>query len=573
MKPVLNALALLSLSVLIGCGGGGGGGTSNSSPSAQLEATVSDLSAFRNTFADTTLVSGDVTTAQFTLDRFLKLFTIEKLIPSAYARTISSCNDNIKPVAITVTDKGKTYQKIPLTLNESDKPCYTSSQEVGTYIAAQAKNLYQGAKKCDIVLIPKAGGKLHCMSAGIPASILENAGEPDFKFSQAFAGISSLKSLGGKQTDNGKYFFVAFSDDGTRTRGYDGVFRIDLTRDTPSGQLAYLSEGINPRTLSFDGYQQLENGDLIVSRMDITAPLGSWRRYTYYVGVSDVFAGMTKQQIVLINSAIEFGFDSVNSPVFKWAKDNLSAGGEPITNGGSQNIAFSGSQDPANKVFYFIIGVNRYQTFAGEYFNKLLIKGTVTGNSIAFEDYGPTSLSFFGTAGIRNDLSEIYWIKDWTPGQMSIVTRSVARLKNSNDRNYLPETEAAMTVNLPADYRPTLLYPTANKIFISTVKTDFYDSQGLMNLKLFVADKLTGNSYWTDRPHSFTEVALDGFTGNDFRVQSIIPSLVSDNLTFRLTRVSDSTQFSLDAKARGIEALDLGSKNAVSERHAVVKGQ
>ena len=37
----------------------------------------------------------------------------------------------------------------------------------------------------------------------IPSSILNNAGDPEFKFSQAFAGISSLNSLGGKITDNG----------------------------------------------------------------------------------------------------------------------------------------------------------------------------------------------------------------------------------------------------------------------------------------------------------------------------------------------------------------------------------
>jgi hypothetical protein len=565
-------LALVAISVVSGCGGGGGSGTTTSS-TPQLSSSVTDLSQFKNTFADTTLVDGDVTTAASSFDRLLNLFKLPSLISTAYAQSIGSCNDNVKAVAVDTSQQRKTYKKLPITEKESDKPCFTSSQEVGAYIAAQAKNLYQGSQKCDIVLIPKSGGRLHCLPVGIPASIQENSGEPEFKFSQSFAGISSLKSLGGKITDNGKYFFVAFSDDGTRTKGYDGVFRIDLTGQSPTGQLAYISEGINPRSLSFDGYQQLENGDMIVTRMNITSPVGSWRRFTYYVGVKNIFPGVASQQVVLINNAIEFGYDGTNSPIFSWARSNLAIGGETITDGSSQNIAFSGSQDPNVKEFFFIIGVNRYKTFSGEYFNKLLIKGSVIGNSIAFEDYGPTSLSFFGTAGISSDRSKIYWIKDWTPGQMSIVTRDVAQLTSNTNRNYMPETEAVINASLPNDYRPTLLYPTANKIFISTVKTDFYDTQGLMNLKLFVAEKWSGNVYWTDRPNAFTEIPMTGYTGNNFRLDSVIPSLVSDKLNFRLTRLSDSNKFSLDADSGGIDVLDLGSRGAIPSKHAVVRGR
>lgn len=566
------ALAFVVISVVSGCGGGGGSGMISSS-TPQLSSSVTDLSQFKNTFADTTLVDGDVTTAASNFDRLLNLFKLPSLISTAYAQSIGSCNENVKAVAVDTSQQRKTYKKLPITEKESDKPCFTSSQEVGAYIAAQAKNLYQGSRKCDIVLIPKSGGRLHCLPVGIPASIQENSGEPEFKFSQSFAGIGSLKSLGGKITDNGKYFFAAFSDDGTRTKGYDGVFRIDLTGQSPTGQLAYISEGTNPRSLSFDGYQQLENGDMIVTRMDITSPVGSWRRFTYYVGVKNIFPGVASQQVVLINNAIEFGYDGTNSPIFSWARSNLAIGGETITDGSSQNIAFSGSQDPNIKEFFFIIGVNRYKTFSGEYFNKLLIKGSVTGNSIAFEDYGPTSLSFFGTAGISSDLSKIYWIKDWMPGQMSIVTRDVARLTSNTNKNYMPETEAAINSSLPNDYRPTLLYPTANKIFISTVKTDFYDTQGLMNLKLFVAEKWSGNVYWTDRPNAFTEIPMTGYTGNNFRLDSVIPSLVSDKLNFRLTRLSDSNKFSLDADSGGIDVLDLGSRGAIPSKHAVVRGR
>jgi hypothetical protein len=570
MKFLKCFLTLASMSILFACGGGGGTAVTSS---PQLAPSVMDLSLYKNTFADTTLVNGQVITAGFSLESWLARLKIRDLFPSAFAQSLTSCNDNVKPVAIDSSSVTKQYKKLPLTAKEDDKPCFTSSQEVGPYIAAQAKNLYQGSKKCDIVLMPKAGGKLHCLEVGIPASVSANAGAPEFKFSQAFAGLASLKSLGGKITDNGKYFFVAFSDDGTRTKGYDGVYRIDLSAAVPVGQLAYLSEGVNPRTLSFDGYQQLENGDMIVSRMDLVAPMGSRRYFTYYVGVKDVFPGVAAQQVVLINNAVEYGYDGVNSPIFTWAKNNLAVGGEAITDGGSQNIAFSGSQDPSVKVFYYVISVNRYQRFAGAYYNSLLIKGTVRGDAIDYEDHGPTSISFFGTAGVKSDLSTIYWVKDWTPGQMTVVTRSLAKQVDASDRTFMPDTESALNVSMPSNYRPTLLYTTQNKIFVSTIQPDFYDSQGLMNLKIFAADKVVNGVEWTDRPDGFREIDLTGYTGNNFRLTSVIPSLVSDKVTLRLTRLADGNQFSLDASSAGIDVIDLGARGAVSGKHAVVSGR
>ena len=337
--------------------------------------------------------------------------------------------------------------------------------------------------------------------------------------------------------------------------------------------MTYVSEGVNPRTLSFDGYQQLENGDMIVSRMDLVAPMGSRRYLTYYVGVKDVFPGVAAQQVVLINNAVEYGYDGVNSPIFTWAKNNLAVGGETITDGGSQNIAFSGSQDPAVKVFYYVISVNRYQRFAGTYYNSLLIKGTVRGDTIDYEDHGPTSISFFGTAGVKSDLSRIYWVKDWTRGQMSVVTRDLAKQVNASVRTFMPDAEAVLNVSMPSDHRPTLLYTTRNKIFVSTIQPDFYDSEGLMNLKLYVADKVVNGIEWTDRPDGFREIDLTGYTGNNFRLESVIPSLVSDKLTMRLTRVADGNKFSLDASSSGTDVIDLGGRGAVSRKHAVVSGR
>ena len=565
---------LLTLTVLLvaACGGGGGGGSSSSS-SPQLATSVADLSTYKVTFADTTKIDGSLETASLSIEQLLNKFKHLSIFSTAFADSLSTCNSNVSLVAIDDSTSTAKYKKHSATTGSTDAPCFISSQEVGNYIAAQAKNLYQGTKKCDIVLLPTSGGNLHCLSVDIPSSLLTNAGDPEFKFSQAFAGISSLKSLGGKITDNGKYFFVAFSDDGTKTSGYDGVYRIDLTGQNPVGQIAYISAGVNPRTLSFDGYQQLENGDMIVTRMDITAPTGSKRRYTYYVGVNNTFPGLDSQQIVLVNSALEFGYDGINSPIFSWAKNNLVSGGVQITDGSSQNIAFSGSQDPLSKVFYFVIGVNGYQNFSGGYFNKLLIKSTVIGNSISFEDFGPTSLSFFGTAGIKSDLSKIYWIKDWTPGQMTLVTRDVSRLLDNTDPTYMPEVETNISAVLPSDYSPTLLYTTENKVFVSAVKSDFYDTNGLMNLRLFAADKVSSDTYWTNRINAFSEIALTGYTGSNFRVESIIPSLVTDKITFRINRISDNSTISLDAKSEGIDVINLGSKGAVSNKQAVVKGE
>jgi hypothetical protein len=304
-------------------------------------------------------------------------------------------------------------------------------------------------------------------------------------------------------------------------------------------------------------------------------PIGQQRYYTYYVGVNSSFPGIDNQQIVLINSALEFGYDDVNSPLFRWAKDNLAVGGEPITSGDSQNIIFSASQNPTDKSFYIVIAVNRYQTYPGEYWNKLILKGTVTGGTLTFEDYGPTSISFFGTAGISADLSKIYWIKDWpgSPQRGSIVTREARKLVNTSDRNYLPETESSTNIAMPSGYNPTLVYETQNKVFVSVVKSDFYDTNGLMNLRLFAINRISGGVDWTNRPNDFVEVPLTDFTGNGFRVTSIIPSLVLDKMFLRLTRLSDSKEFSLDVSSSGYEFVELGSNGSVKSTYAVVPGR
>jgi hypothetical protein len=563
---------------LIACGGGdgSGGGSTNNSSSPQLSPTAIDLSGYKNTFADTTKIDGNLVSNLSLFERLAKGFAGINFLSRAVADSLQKCNDNVKPVGITKGASVDSYKVLPLTSKAEDKPCFTSSQEVGSFIAVQAKNLYQGDKQCDIALIPKAGGRAHCLELGIPAEIISKSGKPNLRFNQAFAGIASLKALGGKITQNGRYFFIAFNDDGTNsTAGYDGVFRIDLSGTEPVGLLAYIKEYDKPKTLSFDGYQQLENGDMIVTHRVNAGPLASQRYSTYYVGVSPIFPGINQQQVVLINSAITFGYDEVNSPLFKWAKNNLAIGGEEITGGGSQNIIFSGSQTSSVKTFYIVAQVNRYQTFAGEYFNSLMIKGTVSGDSISFEDYGPTSISFFGTAGINNDLSRIYWIKDWPgdPNRGSLVTREVQKLVNPNDRTYIPDLDVATNISLPTGFGPTLVYETKNKVFVSVVRSDFYDSDGLMNLRLFATDKVSGGVNWTDQPTSFVEVPLTEFTGDDYRVTSIIPSLVADKLFFRITQLSNGGEYSLDVSGSEYESVSLGTKGAIPSSHAVIAGK
>jgi hypothetical protein len=158
-------------------------------------------------------------------------------------------------------------------------------------------------------------------------------------------------------------------------------------------------------------------------------------------------------------------------------------------------------------------------------------------------------------------------------GQMALVTRLAAPLTSNTDSSYLPETVTTLTTVIPSDYKPTLVYGTSNKIFVSVVKTDFYDTNGKMNLKLFSIDKTASGVYWTDRANNLTEIPLTNFTGDNFTVDSIIPSLTADRLNFRINRLTDSNKFSLDVSATGIDSIDLGAKGSISSKHAVVKGK
>lgn len=564
------AAVAASASLVVACGGGGGGGGGGASSKPQLNPSVVDLRNFQNTFADTSKLELSLVQAPTSLFSWLGSLKTRSFLSHAYAQNLSQCDTNVRPIGIEINENTSSVVPIDITSGGTDKPCFLSSQEVGAYIAAQTLNVFSGNKQCDITLLPKAGGKLFCYSVNIPSSFRSNGSEPVFKFNQAFAGVSSLAALGGQVTRNGNYFFVAFSDSGRTIQDYDGVFRFDLTGDEPVGDIVYFREASNPRNISFDGYQPLENGDLIVSHRENNKPMDDQRRFTYYVDASQAFTGIDNKKITLINDAVQYGFDA-NSPLFKWAIENLAT--ETITGGGgSQNIIFSASSSPTDKNFYILLQTNRYRDFAGEFFNQILLKGSIENGILTFEDYGPSSISFFGTATTSEDLTKIYWVKDWNQGSLSVVTRPLEPLFNDNDRNFIPETEVQLSISIPNNHNPTLVYPTENYVFISTIPPDFHDRDNLMNLELFVAPKSLNSTSWASSQAVFTRVDLAGFTGDDYQLLSGIPSLVSDLLNFRVKRISDGTIYSLNISPNGVESLDLGNKGAVPENHAVVRG-
>lgn len=348
----------LSLLILAACGGSGSGGGATSS-NAQLATSVADLSTYKTTFADTTKLDGTLETASLSFEQILYKFKSFSVLPEAYANALTTCNSNVNLVAIDDSTSTIKYKKYSATTNTADKPCFISSQEAGDYIVAQAKNLYKGTKKCDILVTPINGGVLHCLEAGISSEVTSTAGDPIFRFSEnLFGGTGSSKGLGGRMTVNGKYFFIAFNNDtsdAAKTTMYDGVYRIDLSGSTPAGQTVYLS---NPTKLdcppckkwSFDGFNPLENGDLIVEHYDLTSSVN--RKAHYYIPVSSAVTKYSDQNKVLINegdapSGMVFEADFVNSPIFKWSKTVSTS----ATAGDTMAPYFSYSQDPSDKSF------------------------------------------------------------------------------------------------------------------------------------------------------------------------------------------------------------------------------
>ena len=94
-----------------------------------------------------------------------------------------------------------------------------------------------------------------------------------------------------------------------------------------------------------------------------------------------------------------------------------------------------------------------------------------------------------------------------------------------------------------------------------------------MNLRLFAIDKVSGGVSWINRANNFVEIPLTGFTGTGYRMTSVIPSLVADKLSFRVTQLSNNGEYNLDVTSSGFSALSLGTKGAIASTHAVVSGR
>ena len=569
----MNKLILtLSLLTLAACGGGGGGGSSSSS-SPQLATSVADLSTYKATFADTTKVDGSLETASLSIEQLLNKFKHLSIFSTAFADSLTTCNSNVSLVAIDDSTSTTKYKKHSATTDSTDKPCFISSQEAGNYIAAQSKNLYKGTKKCDILLTPIRGGTLHCLEAGIASTVTATAGDPIFRFGEnLFGGTGSAKGLGGRMTVNGKYFFIAFNNDtsdSTKTTMYDGVYRIDLSGSTPTGQVVYLN---NPNKLdcppckkwSFDGFNPLENGDLIVEHYDLTSSVN--RKSHYYVPVTTAVSKFTEQTRILINegdapSGVAFEADFVNSPIFKWAKTISSS----ATSGDTMAPYFSFSQDSSVKSFITSIAVNKYKATNAS--RRVIVKATITNNEISFEDLGGPPLGNVGFdnpshSWISDDLTKIYTLNTGSsPVQINIDTVGLNQSNSTITTNITPTS----------GYTEHVIQITENSLFITSFTNNFWNSNGEMFYEAHSISKVDNATDWSARPTQFQTVNMGVFTGSNYLAQSLIPSLSGDRLYFKYKKVSTSDIISADmTPTRFTNVINLGSKGAIASNQVIV---
>jgi hypothetical protein len=564
----------LLLLILAACGGSGSGGGATSS-NAQLATSVADLSTYKTTFADTTKLDGTLETASLSFEQILYKFKSFSVLPEAYANALTTCNSNVNLVAIDDSTSTTKYKKYSATTNTADKPCFISSQEAGDYIVAQAKNLYKGTKKCDILVTPINGGALHCLEAGISSEVTSTAGDPIFRFSEnLFGGTGSSKGLGGRMTVNGKYFFIAFNNDtsdAAKTTMYDGVYRIDLSGSTPAGQTVYLS---NPTKLdcppckkwSFDGFNPLENGDLIVEHYDLTSSVN--RKAHYYIPVSSAVTKYSDQNKVLINegdapSGMVFEADFVNSPIFKWSKTISTS----ATAGDTMAPYFSFSQDPTDKSFITSISVDKYR--ATNAARRIMVKGTVSNNAIIFEDLGntqpvggQTSFDNPSHSWISDDLTKIYTLKTGSsPIEINVEPVGL------NQGISLIVTNITPT----AGYTEHVIQITKNSFFITSFKNTFWNTNGEMFYEASSISKTDSGIDWSERPTQFQAVNMGVFTGADYLAESLIPSLSGDRLYFKFKKVSTGDIISADmTPTRFKNVINLGSKGGIASNQVIV---
>lgn len=395
------------------------------------------------------------------------------------------------------------------------------------------------------------------------------AGDPVFRFSEnLFGGTGSTKGLGGRMTINGKYFFIAFNNDisdTTKTTMYDGVYRIDLSGSTPTGQVVYLN---NPNKLdcppckkwAFDGFNPLENGDLIVEHNDLTS--STKRKSHYYVPVTSAVTKFAEQTRVLINegdapTSMAFEADFVNSPIFKWAKTISSS----ATAGDTMAPYFSYSQDPAVKSFVTSIAVNKYKATNAS--KRVMVKATITNNEISFEDLGG-SVGFDnpGHSWISDDLTKIY----------TLITAS-SPVQINIDPVGLNQSNSTITTNITPITGNTehVIQITENSLFVTSFTNNFWNSNGEMIYEAHSISKADSGTDWSARPTQFQAVNMGVFTGSNYLAQSLIPSLSGNRLYFKFKKVSTSEIISADMTPTGFtNVINLGSKGAIASNQVIV---
>jgi hypothetical protein len=564
MKTVFLTVMFLMLSA---CGGGGSSSSTGSLP--QLAASVADFSSYKATFADTTKIDGPLETASLSIEQILNNFKRSSFFSSAFANSLNSCNSAVSLVSIDDSENSIKYKKHSLTINSTDKPCIISSQEAGDYIAAQAKNLYQGTKKCDILFTPIRGGKPYCLEAGIDQAITARAGNPIFRLGENLLGIAgSAKGLGGRMTTNGKYFFIAFNNDlsdSTKTDLYDGVYRVDLTGSVPKGQVVYLNNPIKLdcppcKKWSFGGFNPLENGDLIIDHYDGTSSLN--RKSHYYVPVYSAVSNFDQQVRILINEGdsptqVAFEADFINSPIFKWAKTISPA----ATSGDTMAPYFSNSQNPSDKSFITSIAVNKYKATNAS--KRIMVKATITNNQVAFEDLGGSSVSFDnpGHSWISDDLSNVY----------TLVTSS-SPIQIDVDAIQLNQSKITIATNITpkSGYTEREILITENYLFISSYTNNFWNSGGEMLYETHSIRKTQNGTDWSTRPTQFQAVNMGIFTGSNYVVQSIIPSLSGNRVYFKFKNLSTNDLISADMTPNKFSNIvNLGSRGAVASNQGI----
>lgn len=574
MKKWLFAMGVAAL--VVACGGGGGGGGGASRGTAQLATAVADWSSASSTFVDASRVSVQVAGDWPQWSRMLAQWRRFSLWPLAHAQSLPQCNDSITPVVVSNTDGVPEFAELTLTEDPTAETCFVASREVGDYVAAQARNLYQGDTRCDLVLIPKSGGTLFCFAINLPPE-LASAGPTaalDILLNEAEgSGGYQLPNLYFAQlTQNGRYFFVAF-----RMNEVQGVYRLDLGGAEPKGTVAFLRPLDRTNNMLYDGggYRALENGDLMVG---LGRSVPGDRDEFFYVVVPDQFPGMAGQRLALVWGKASGLLDTTRpislsvwagTPLFDWAKQRW----PNITEASTMSPILSYSADPAVKRFFTTLTVNDYQNLGVE--ATVLVRGTVSKNGIVFEDFGPTTFGFYGASWQSADLQKIYaYETNSNPVRFTVrrLTDESANVQVAGSTVVYPEhsTNTGFTSNI---FREFTVYQTRHYLYFGGIPEGWFDEGSTLPTSLYQLDKRLGNGDDSAMLSGMQAIASGSLALTNQNLKRVYPSLTTDKLFLRVQDAISGLNVSAEVTPQGIQnVIDLGPTDAVPARFAVVAG-